>query len=169
MSAGAAVCQEQVARLSVLINFPTFAQGVRELVKTLGDVALTDPHAIAVVDEYLAGSEYSPTPVGLRHIALELAPRFGGGAAARPKDCDQCAGGWRRVLRLVTRTKDGKTWELITEEQAAALYPRLKDSQSQMIYSAVQFCECPAGDRQREFERRRKAMPETEPKKGKGR
>ncbi len=147
--------RQQVARLSALLGFPTYSEGISELARALRESTRSEAHAVAVIDEIVGAARYSPTPADIRRVAHELLPRFAGPAGAK---CAKCDDGWIYQQYLVTwRPGGGQKSELITDEQAAALAPKLAESGSQMVYGAVTYCSCPAGQRRKEFSARRPA------------
>ncbi len=146
---------QQVARLSALLGFPTYSQGIAELARALRESTRAEAHAAAVIDEIVGAARYSPTPADIRRVAHEVLPRFAGPGGAK---CGRCDEGWLYHQYLVTwRPGGGRTSELLTDEQAAALAPKVAESGTQMVYGAVTYCSCPAGQRRREFAARRPA------------
>lgn len=96
------------AQISRLKLFPRYEESKAELLKTLWTHALSDEHAIRIVDRLIAGSAPSsggvtmcPTPFQLTEIASQV-PESGAPPPAPARNCQLCSGsGWAMERRIV--------------------------------------------------------------------
>jgi predicted butyrate kinase (DUF1464 family) len=155
---------KQTARLSCLVNFPQFDEGRSELVKAL-ESCHSDRHATAVVDRMVESEHYCPTPSNLRAVAAEMGAQF---RPAAPKGCGKCTDGWTVTTYLVT-WMDGKKTKQIVDPRKLAANVKLEIGK-QMLYEAVAFCTCEAGEHRKRLWASREEAEQAEPvKKGRRR
>jgi len=140
----------QTLRMSGLRNFPASEEGVKELIDSLANSAVTDEHGARMVDAWIRRSSFAPSPADVYRLADEVPTRE---LSSRPdRKCPGCAGtGWQQGWLLVTqeKTHSGGSYksEQPIDDPEIARDLRLKvDGKQQVLYEGVRRCrECAYG------------------------